>query len=292
MRIRCSPAPLAAALAIFALTGCTAKKGEDNAAASAANASEQSIVPEIPIAAPEPPVDREQLLEDVLRAASDFATGGDSAAHQKDLEGKKFEVRIRFGCDGPQSGKLNGPFGWTFDEKTRALKVRATPLLSKKDDSVGEIAGDRYEAVEGFWIDQPWLLDAACPVQKTEQSDTAATADAAKKPSPPKQPQAPSPSSAHNVGIAQFFAPGGPRTQQRSGRPYETTKRLDEGDVPTGGFDLVLTGRFDALPDGNFIACTASQSGGRPTCVVSANFGTISIERADTHEVLAHWGTG
>ena len=95
-----------------------------------------------------------------------------------------------------------------------------------------------------------------------------------------------------SVGIGQFFSATGPRTMRRSGRPYETTQKIEDGKAPAEGFDLVLAGRLVALPDGRVIACTPGEAGGRPACVVSAEFGTVSIERADTHEQLARWGTG
>ena len=94
------------------------------------------------------------------------------------------------------------------------------------------------------------------------------------------------------LGIAQFFTATGPRTLRRSGRAYEATKKLTEGEKPAAGFDLVLSGRLAPLPNGRVIACTPAGQGARPSCIISVEFGKVWIERADTHEHLADWGSG
>ena len=43
---------------------------------------------------------------------------------------------------------------------------------------------------------------------------------------------------------------------------------------------------------GRVIAWTRSPAGGQPICLISVEFEKVSIERADTHEELAHWGSG
>jgi hypothetical protein len=256
----------AIAAAFLVLPACGEKQVGRNEAAVSANAAETPVVPEIPL--PKPPMGREQLLGAVTRAASDFATGVDDRSSQKALADKKFEFRIRFGCGQP-ADVTTSPLGWSFDQATGALKARATPTLTIADAAVKSIAGDAFESVEGFWLQRPWVLRAACPAE-----------------------EAPPAADLHSVGIAQFFSATGPRTMRRSGRAYETTQKIDDGATPTDGFDLVLTGRLVPLPDGRVIACTRSTGPGRPACIVSVEFGTVSIERADTHEQLAQWGSG
>ncbi len=257
----------AMAAAFLIVAGCGGSESGQNQADVTANAAETPVVPEIPL--PKPPMDREQLLGAVTQAASDFATGVDDGSSQKALADKKFEFRLRFGCGQP-ADVASSPFGWSFDEATGTLKARATPTLTANDDAVKAVAGDAFESVEGFWLQRPWVLAAACPSE-----------------------QAPAPTpNVHSVGIAQFFTDSGTRTMRRSGRPYQTTQKIADGKAPAGGFDLVLAGRLVALPNGRVIACTPSTGGGRPVCVVSVEFGTVSIERADTHEQLAQWGSG
>lgn len=257
----------AAAAAFLILAGCGDNGKRQEQPAVAANAAEKPVVPDIPL--PQPPLDREQLLVAVMHAASDFATGADDRQAQKALADKKFELRIRFGCGAPDRA-ANGPFGWSFDEATGTLKVRATPDLTTSDPAVKAIAGDAFESAEGFWIEHPWVLSAACPA------------------GPVPEPAG----GLKSVGLAQFFTATDPRTMRRSGRPYESTQKVEDGKAPEQGFDLVLSGRLVALPDGRVIACAPASGGGRPSCVVSAEFGAVSIERADTHEQLAQWGSG
>jgi len=282
------------AVASLAASSCGRDEGGRNESANAANtAAEQEAVPKHPIPVPEPPLDRAQLLLAATRAASDFAAAADDRERQKKLADRKFEFRIRFGCEGPGDEGRDRPFNWTYNEKTGALKVRAALTLSLEDAPVEAIAGGAFESVEGAWVRRPWLLTAACPLR-----------DAADAPrSNSGRAEALKPAAAgeagtrtvidRTVGIAQFFTATGPRTMRRSGRPYEATKRLDaEKDRPVGGFDLVLGGRLTPLPNGRVIACTRSQAGERPSCIISVEFGKVAIERADTHEQLAQWGSG
>ena len=263
----------ALAAALLAACGCQQPQSQQDDAANAANAARPQTVPEIPIPVPDPPLGREQLLVAAMHAASEFATGSQDLRPQQALAGKKFEFRVRFGCDEP--GAPQGDFSWSFDPATGALKVRAAPTLSPKDAPVKAIAGDSFETVEGFWIPRPWLIASACP-----------SSDALPTPGPEQSPES------QTVGIAQFFTATGPRTLRRSGRAYEATKKLPKGEKPAAGFDLVLSGRLAALPDGRVIACTASPQGGRPSCIISVEFGKVWIERADTKEHLADWGSG
>ncbi len=248
------------------------------------------VAPNLPgVPLPQPPLNREQLLLAVLRSASDFAAGIDDSRRQRELAEKSFEFRIRFGCEGPASDGAD--FGWSLNQNRRTLKVIATPTLSAKDAPVEALAGERFEGAEGFWIPQPWLLSPTC--QKPQQATADETAEpAAANLAADDAAGLAEDTEARTVGIAQFFTATDPRTMRRSGRPYEATTRLDEGDAPAGGFDLVLTGRLKPLPDGRVIACTRSPAGGQPICLISVEFEKVSIERADTHEELAHWGSG
>lgn len=264
-----------AALCLAALPACSRQPGSNEAAAANAPiVNLPAVTPSIPL--PEPPLDRAQLLTAAIQAASDFAGGIDDSAAQRELADRKFELRIRFGCGAPGA---SGAFSWSFDPKSRTLKVKATPDLSLDDAPVAAVAGKRFDSVEGFWLVRPWMLEARCPN---------AAAPAATSPIAAAAPA----QQLETIGIGQFFTAAEPRTLQRSGRSYQVTKRLDEGDQPSGGFDLVLEGRLVALADSRVIACTGGNAATPPQCVISASMDTVRIERADTQDVLGEWGAG
>ena len=245
-----------------------------NGVASVALNERTPTIPEV-----DPPLDRAALLFAAARAASAAALGQDDTEAQKELRGDIFEVRIRFGCPSDTTRISVGPFGLGFDEKTGTLRVRAKPDVSEAEPWVRTVAGETVEAVEGFRMNRPWLLDAACPISRSVPGRKVADAGI-------------SAAGERNqwVGIAQFFTGADSRTGQLDHRAYEATKNLGDGVKPsTKGYDLVLAGRLRQLPSGRIIACNAHDSQQPADCVISAKFDKVRIERGDNREVLAEW---
>ena len=256
--------------------------------------------PAVPL--PEPPMNRSELLLAVARAASSTASGADDEAAQRALDGRRFEIRIRFGCRGPAPELAEAMMGWTFDRENRTLRLRAMPSVSTDNETVRQVAADRFEAVEGFWIPRPWLLDPACPAAAAvlpgpaeppaeTEGDTAATEE---EPSAEDAQETEAPPPAWpKVGIAQFFTDTDPRTRRRDMRPYQTVKTLQPNQqVSPQGYNLVLSGRLRALPGEGVINCTSRDSHTPPDCIVSADFDRVWMEQPATREVLAEWGSG
>jgi len=247
----------------------------------------ENVAPAVPL--PQPPMDRAALLQAVALARSAAAAGADDRQAQQALDGKEFELRIRFGCAGAtEAGKTRPSLSWSFDSKSGVLRLRAAPDLSE-DAPVAKGLQD-IEAVEGFWLSRPWLLPAACPakppmppVQSTGDKSEA-EGDAA----PAEGPAAVAP----KVGIAQFFTANDPRTTRRDHRPYETVDKRDPGtSIGTQGFDLVLSGRLRLLPEGRVVRCVPSGVNSPPDCVVSAQFDHVWIDDAATKERIADWSS-
>ncbi len=232
-------------------------------------------------------LDRGAILAAVAQAASAHAAGADDSAAQRALDGRQFELRIRFGCRGPSRALREQWLGWSFDEASRTLRVRARPTLAGDDPLVQELGGGGFEAVEGFWIPRPWLLQALCPAASAVEPAPAdeVTAENAKAEEPlPRWPR---------IGVAQFFSETDPRTGRRSTRPYEAVKTLDPGTpLASQGFDLILSGRLKALPDKRVIACTAKGAQSPPDCIISADFDRVWIEAPGSAEVIAEWSSG
>ena len=297
-----SRAPIAwllLAAAVAAQPGCRQPDAEDNAV-NAQNSVEPAP-PRIPL--PDPPLDRAALLTAIGRAASAHATGADDTQVQRPLDGKPFELRIRFGCRGPSNELRNEEAGWSYDREKGTLRVRATPTISRQDEVAAQVGGEAFEAIEGFWLARPWLLEAACPATAAVKA-APATPEAAGAPAkPPASAAADATAEAEadaapatvlpRYGIAQFFTATDSRTRQRSMRPYEAVETLKPNEpVGSQGFDLVLSGRLRALPDKRVVACVSGGADLPPSCIVSADFDRVRIERADSREIVAEWGSG
>lgn len=243
-------------------------------------------LPPLPVA--DAPLDRERLMLAAIRAASAFAAGADDSAAQRELDGKRFELRIRFGC-GPAEAQEESR-GWRFDEAKRTLRLRVAPDISAEDPVAAAIAAEGFEGVEGLWLRRPWLLAAACP----RTPPPAAPEQAEEAESERDEPAAKTPVTAGwKVGLAQFFSSTDSRTGRRRQRPYETTKVLAEGQQPSAqGYDFVVSGRIRALPDRRVIACSFAETGTPPACIISVHVDRTWIERPDNREMVAEWTGG
>jgi hypothetical protein len=259
---------LSLALSVLALAGCDRSEAPPpgNDPQSAPSALPIELPKSLPL--PEPAVGRAELLAAVARAASAYASGADDRQAQEELAGRQFTLRIRFGCGGPTAPDAE-PVAWTYDEAEGRLRLRATPNIILDRPEADAPEGKQVEAVEGFWIPRPWLLDAACP----------AGAGFASMPD------------GNEVGIVQYFTADDSRVEHRSGRSYESLKRVSAAEAPKAGIDFVLTGRLEPSPDGKVISCR-SVGAARPQCIVSAKFGRIAFEDVAQGLTLAEWGAG
>jgi hypothetical protein len=265
----------------FALAACKpapdGNEADNKAGAAATPAREPKMSDALPL--PTPALDREGLLRRVAEAASASAGGVDDRTAQSELDGRQLTLLIRFGCGGPTPDAAARSMSWSYDEETQALKVRATPDLSQAQPVIGAIAGETFEAAEGFWLARPWLFADACPAgQSGANAQGAPTAEG------------PRPGA---VGIAHFFTASDSRVSRRSARSFETVQKLDGESVPAGaGFNLVLSGRLKAFPDGRVIRCVPTDPNARPICVVSAELSRVSLQNAESGASMAEWGVG
>jgi len=292
--------PLTALLAAtLAVAGCRQQEAETDT-----NLAEEPVLNLPAVPRPQPPVDRATLLGVVAQAASAAAAGAQMPESVQSLDGRQFEIRIRFGCRGPATDLGEQWLGWSFDPDSRRIRVRAAPTISKDEPVVARIGDDEFEAVEGFWLPRPWLLQAVCPagvaVAPAAEAEPTARQDSSARggsragtatseieqngeslPAPPR------------IGIAQFFTSEDPRTRRRDMRPYQASHTLPEGKaLSPQGYNLVLSGRLRELPGRGVIHCVARGPDAAPDCIVSAEFLRVWIEQPDTREVIAEWGAG
>lgn len=272
-----------AAAGLTVLASCQQQAPEQPTVNQPAVEAPASRLPKI-----EPPVDRAGLLQAARAAASAAALGRDDAEVQRKLDGKAFEVRIRFGCApaGPaEEAAAEGPFNVRFEPDERTLRVRAAPDLTLDDPQVAQIAGEGIEAVEGFWMRRPWLLADGCPVAPVQ-----AQAPGAGEPAAPEAAAAPP--AGQRVGIAQFFSATDSRVGRRNQRAYEATSTLGAAEQPSPkGYNLVLSGRLRKLPSGPVISCRVGNRESPPDCIVSAEFDRAWIENPGTRAIIAEWSS-
>jgi hypothetical protein len=251
------------------------------------NAAQQvstNLAAEVPL--PKPPMNRAALLQTVALARSAAAAGVDDSQAQRALDGKQFELRIRFGCSGAAAKLQDAALGWTYNADRRVLRISATPTLNGDDPLVEQLDAKDIEAVEGFWIPRPWMLQASCPAPP-------AAPVAAPETDMAQQPATATAMAAGRIGIAQFFTAADSRTMRRDHRPYAATKTLDAGTAQVGvkGFDLVLEGRLQPGPGGRVILCKSSAVDRPPDCIVSARIDRVRFEQPDTGATIAEWGS-
>jgi hypothetical protein len=271
-------------LIVVTLSASACQPANDARVSNDTVANETTRLPSLPVV--EAPLDRAAVLQAVAKAASAAALGQDDKIAQRELDGDRFTVRIRFGCPSPEPSVENGPFSVRYDVDGRRLQVRASPDLTEVEPWIAALGGDTIEAVEGFWMRKPWLLAPGCPVaEQAPSSITPKSTDGGSQP-------VTTAGNEWRVGIAQFFGATETRTTRRDHRAYEATKTLSEGQPPPAqGFDLILSGRLRELANGRVIACHVASHRAPPECVVSVSYDQVRIERADTQETLAEWGS-
>jgi hypothetical protein len=217
---------------------------------------------------PAPPIrddslDRQGVILATLRAMTDAALGRDDTEAQRALRGRKFSVRIRFGC----AGMADPDRSWSYDAKREVLRVKVRSTLTAEALPKSDLLMSEYQGLVGFALARPWLLSAGCPVEGYGSATAAAP----------------------GIVIAQLFTKADSRVQ-RPQRDYELTKPLEANAQPGDGLDLMLSGRLSELADGRPIHCAATA--GPPACIVSARIDRVAIENPASGELLGEWGTG
>lgn len=223
-----------------------------------------------PAAKPNPPppirddsLDRQGVILASLRAMTDAALERDDAAAQRQLRGRKFSVRIRFGCPGVTDPDRS----WSYDDKKQVLRVNVRSTLTEEPLPKSDLLAKDYQGAVGFALARPWLLSAGCPAPGF---DAIASGEPA-------------------ILVAQLFTDADSRIQ-RPQRDYQLTKSIEPNEQPGDGLDLLLSGRLIELADGRPIHCAAEA--GAPACLVSARIDRVAIENPATGELLGEWGSG
>jgi hypothetical protein len=258
-----------ASMSMLVLGSCSETQQPANESVLApVNAVAEPALP-IPLPVPLPVLRRRDLIVAAAAAADAVAGGTAVAPSNAALLGRRFEVRLPFGCDGPAPADDTQWAGWTMNTESGALKLSARSELSAEDPWVHAIAGGTgFEAAEGFWMRRPWTAAEACPAQPDF---------------------APEPGETQTLALVQLFAAEAPRTRQRGGRPYTSTIKLsDEERERPRTFRLLLEGRVTGFADRQPVHCSQSAASARPRCAIAVEFTRIAFEDADAR-IVAEW---
>jgi hypothetical protein len=272
---------VAALIALAIVASCQRKPADppvdDQGASPVAD-----VVAEIPRA--QPPMDRAAFLDTMRVAASAFAAGLEDREQQAELNNRRFTIRLPFACDGPSDSASDAPLRMILRPDGRSIELRVAPDLDAaaaglSPPSEPSLDENAIQAVEGFWIDQPWLLADRCPAPKPAPPAAKTTPADTAEPPP-------------TVGIAHYFSGADSRVSRRSGRDYSKVVSLPEGtSVPTG-LVLVIEGRMRQWPGGKVIRCRHTGAGRPPACIAAAAIDRVTVERLDDSSILAEWTTG
>lgn len=241
-----------------------------------------------PIPAPEPVLSgllgRADLIALAAEAADSAAAGRDPGPEIGRADGRRFELRLPFGCTGPATRDSAAPMRWRYDSRAEALRIHVDPVAWTAKDWWSAGAANEIEAIEGFWIARPWTSSEACPGGGDEPASAGAAAGEGEPPPPP----------AHTLALGQIFSAEGGRGGRRNGKPYQAVVRVAEDQLDSSaGFRLRISGRIARAGNVGPLTCRRpADSEQRPVCLVSAVMDEVAVENAATGETLATWSVG
>lgn len=233
----------------------------------------QSALPPKPAEPVRPTIlGRAELIAAAAEAAAAYAAQRSPSANNIALAGRRFVLRLPFGCDRPaEDTKELGTAGWHYDAETQTLRAQVTPEVWTDTPWARAASSQTFEAAEGFWISRPWSTAETCPALPIAAS--------------PDQGAAP-----QTLGIVRFFEPDSSRAARRNGQPYRVSKKVVPEQAPGGdGLRLLIEGRLSVDPSRQPIGCWSANPDARPICVLNASFDRIAITDASGQTVYSEW---
>lgn len=265
-----------------------------------------------PIAAPAPEPEpgpspsrgvfgRSDFIMLAAKAADAMAAGGDTRFQLDEADGRRFSLRLPFGCDGPAPKDSKASMRWRYDPDAKALRLHvavvAWPLEEWSPESPPAEA-DTAEGglIEGFWIERPWTSSESCPPAGTGAAAPDAEAAVRKGSVPAVEKDAGKdtpPDSGAAAPLDRTLALGQvlPAGSKRDSQIYDAVVKVAKGDLDTSkAFSLRISGRISRMPSGGTVQCR--QPGGpeqRPACLVGVVIDEVAIENPATGATLATW---
>ena len=259
----------------------------------AAPAAMPTIAPERPKVGPLA-LERAELLALADSAADAAASGGDASAQVTAMAGRRFDLVLPFGCDGPDDPKSTADLRWHYEPDQKTLRISVNPERWPVEEWGLAPAASDDAMLQGFWIPRPWSSATRCPEIAAARPTPSPMATPAKAlaPAPSTSATAPAPVEAaeHTLAIARLVKDD----RSARSRPFEIVQRIDlDGADQARGFRLRVIGRIDPASGMAPIRCI--QPGGaqqRPRCLIAATFTELRIENPLDNKVLATWPLG
>lgn len=229
-----------------------------------------------PVPVPTAPLERADLIAYAQRAASQFAANGTlPAPPTPPIIGRRFSLRLPFGCNGPNNAAFNPQASVTYDAEQKSLTATAQPGMWDSLPVMRPLLdAGQVEAVEGFWLPRSWTMSEDCPPASTAPAPAIAT-----------------PATAQTLGLAQLFAPGTDRTKRHNERPYTITRKLgaNDFDILTHSYRLVLEGTVTGYPGGDALRCWTEGADHQPICIFAVTLDHVALADFASGDVLANW---
>ena len=258
--------------------------------------------------APILPLTRADLIDAAGRAADAHARGVAITPQDSALVGRRFTLRLPFGCTGSSAADSDAPLRWTYDPAEQTLRVWVTPSVWTDAAPVRAAAeGIDFEAAEGFWIERPWLRSGDCPIlpqedvapnpvaeQPAPDGNAVSAADdtVAEPATPVDTAEIPPVVPRRTLALVELFEPGSRRAARRNGRPYTIVTNLAPGAIDLSkGLRVVVTGRLAQMRQGAPIVCTGTLIDERPLCMIGAEIDRVAITDASGQRILGEWGS-
>ncbi|MET0371817.1 MAG: hypothetical protein ABW039_10620 [Sphingobium sp.] len=212
---------------------------------------------------------RADLLE-AAREAMDGMSAGTNSVGSGAYAGRRFELRLPFGCRGA-SGDAAEPLRWRYDDTSETLRISITPQVWPRETWLPPATQTAVARIEGFWISRPWSSRETCPSDATEPSQANAAIE--------------------TLGLATFVSSEASRIGRSFDEPFELVKKVEPAAIDAGsGFRLRVTGRLASVPSMGTVACKALDGADRrPTCLISVTLDEIAVENGATGTTLAIW---
>jgi hypothetical protein len=233
----------------------------------------------VPEAASSAILGRADLIALAATAADALAAGRDPGPEITEAAGRRFELRLPFGCNGPAGDESAVGMRWRYDTEAQALRIHVRPVAWTAQDWWPQDADNQVEAIEGFWIERPWTSSEACP----DGGDRPAAAGT----EPVTLP-------GQTLAVGQIFYAEGARSGRRDGEPYEAVVRIAEEELAAAdGLRFRIRGRIARAGGVGPVRCRQPAGAEqRPICLVSVVIDDVAVENAAGDRTLATWSLG